>query len=248
MSEFIKTGIIPGAGPFREVEPVSPYPRIDPHQPKREEYPRRDQEQESLPEDRARRRYNLMRELIENLRETFRISRVDHFTAEIEMHNQGLALAEELLISQLLQLKIPLASIDHLFQQIRQQGDSVILAPGRKFAAGSFSLFPQNLEGLTEYCLEFSNLQVRTDRSQTRIQEEISQQGRFTSESGQLRLTFRKLGSEGGAGVDNDRLRLDIQILVGVMEADEAGRRAILYPLSNSHCGLYADKLINMSI
>jgi hypothetical protein len=248
MSEYIKTGIIPGQNLLREVAPVSPYPRINPHQPKREEYPRQPAAPEQGAEDKTRRRFTLMRELIEKLKESYRISRVDYATAEREMHDQGLAIAEEQLISQLLQLKVPLGGIDGLFQQIRQQSAAVLLAPGRKLTADSFPLFPESGEGLSEYCLVFANLKIRPDRRESRIVEETLSQGRFTSEAERLRLIFRRLPPGVEDQQDDNLLQLDIQLLVGAMEVDEDGRRAILYPRAPASFGLYADKQINLSI
>ena len=248
MSDYIKTGIIPGASAYQEVEPVSPYPRINPHQPKREEYPRQSADHKTGQDDRSRRRYNLMRELIEKLKESYRIARVDYNTAEIEMHHQGLAIAEELLISHLLKLKIPLTSIDGLFQQIRQHDSPMVLATGRKMSADSFPLFPENVEGLLEYCLTFSNLKISPEQQESRILEEIDTQGRFLSEADRLRLTFRRLSPSADGSIDGPQLQLDVQILVGALEIDEAGRRAVLYPRSEMSFGLYADKQISLSI
>lgn len=248
MSEHIKPGSIHGASLFREVEPVAPYPRINPHQPKREEYPRQQADQNAGQDSQSRRRFTSMRELVDKLKEACRIARVDYLTAELEMHNQGLAIAEEALISQLLQLKIPLGGIDELFQQIRQQRTALTLTPGRTLTANSFPLFPVNVEGLSEYCLTFSNLQVRPERQETRIVEEINNNGRFTSESGRLRLTFRRLLPGADPPQDGNLLQLDIQVLVGAIEIDDAGRRAILYPRAKANFALYADKQINLSI
>ena len=248
MADYFKYGSISGSSLFREVEPVTPYPRINPHQPKRDEYPRQQNEQDSGTDDRSRRRFTLMREFIEKLKETSRIARLDYATAEVEMHNLGLAIAEELLISQLLQLKVSLSSIDELFQQIRQQNASLILAPGRPLTDGSFPLFPVSAAGLTEYSLVFSNLQIRPNRQESRIAEEISAHGRFISDADRLRLTIRALAPAPAPSDSGDPLQLDIQILVGAIELDEGGRRAIIYPRSKTSCGLYADKQINLSI
>jgi len=247
MAEDYKTGISPNPYLFREVGPVAPYPRINPHQPKREEYPRQ-QSGHKQGQDRSRRRFGSMRELVERLKESFQISRIDYNTAEIEMHNQGLAVAEELIISQLLQLKIPLNSIEGMFQQIRQQRSTVTLIPGRKLNGNSYLLFPEEVDGLLEYCLVFSNLQLHTDRQESRIIEGIDSQERFISEAAQLRLTFRRSLPTADTQQNSDLLQLDIQILVGAIEIDDAGRRAILYRRSEGSFGLYSDKQINLSI
>lgn len=248
MSDYIKTGVSPGPILFREVEPVAPYPRINPQQPKREEYPRQQSGQEHQKNGRSRRRFTVMRDLVDKLKESFRISRVDFFTAEAEMQNQGLDIAEELLIGQLLKLKIPLTSIDEMFQQIRRQRSSVSLLPGRRLTDDDFQLFPENSEGLSEYSLIFSDLSLRLDRKESRIVEEVYKNGRFIREVDRFRLIFRSSLSSAEIAQDENLLQLDIHILVGAIEIDDVGRRAILYPRSKTSYGLYADKQINLSI
>ena len=247
MPDYIRANATLAPGMFREIEPISPYPRIDPHQPRRDDDPGQRSGSQQPQNDRARRRFMSMRELVEKLQETCQISRVDYSTAETEMHSQGLEIAEEELIGQLLQLKIPLTEIEDLFQQIRLQNSMIGLESGRILTSESFPLFPRSAEGLTEYSLNFPDLRVRVDRSETRIIEAINDHGRFTSDVDRLRLSFRRQlpGSDLTA---EGQLALDIQVLVGASELDEAGRRAILYPRSATHFGLYADKLINLSI
>jgi hypothetical protein len=204
------------------MEPVSPHPRIEPHQPRREIYSNPQTEQKTEQTARVRRRFYSMRELVDKLKESFRISRVNYTTTELEMHKQGLAIAEEVLISQLLQLKIPHGSIDDLFQQMRRQSASVILSPDHKLATDNYQLFPVSISGLFEYCLVFSNLQVKPDRQESRIFEEISNHGRFARNAGRLRLVFCNSPPESNSSLDAILLQLDIQILVGAIEIDDA--------------------------
>lgn len=247
MPDYIRNNATLVPGLFREIEPVSPYPRIDPQQPRRDDYPEQRSQNQSDQDDRARRRFMSMRELVDKLQQESQISRVDYLTAEMEMHSQGLAIAEAELIDQLLKLKIPLQGIEELFQQIRQQSSRMQLASGRILGADSFPLFPVSAAGLTEYALHFPDLLLQSDRQNQRISEAIQEHGQFTSEAGRLNLSFRR-SSTGSDAADKGQLELDIQVLVGASELDEAGRRAILYPRSENHFGLYADKQINLSI
>jgi hypothetical protein len=246
MSDQVKTSGVTGTTLFREVDPVAPYPRITPHQPKSGEYPA-SQGKHEKGQGKNPRRFSSMRELVEELKRSDRIARVDYSTAEIEMYNQGLAIAEEQLISQLLLLKVPLTSIDNLFQQVRQQSAQINLAPGRKLTDDSFPQFPSGLNGLSEYCLVFPNLQLRLDRQNSAILEEINNNGRYFRDIDQLRLTFRRPLPTAETPQEG-QLQLDIQVLVGAIEIDESGRRAILYSRGKHSFGLYSDKLINLSI
>jgi len=247
MADQVKTSGVAGATLFREVEPVAAYPRITPHQPKSGEYPARQDKHGQNPEKNPR-RFSSMRELVEELKQRYQIARVDYATAEIEMHSQGLAIAEEQLISQLLLLKVPLESIDNLFQQVRQQSSQVNLAPGRRLTADSFPQFPAGLEGLSEYCPEFPTLQLKLSRQNSRILEGINNNGRYSRDVEQLRLNFRRPLPTEEMLQEEQLPQLVIQVLVGAIEIDEAGRRAILFPRGDRSFGLYSDKLINLSI
>ena len=228
--------------PYREVEPVPSYPRIDPQQP-REEYPQQQHEQRADKDDHAKRRFGAMRKLIHELKKATGIIRVDHFTAEAELNDLGLSILESELVEQLLELKISLAGMDDLLQQIRQRPPTPGLEAGSDLSE-NYNFFPIFIAGISEYNLRFLQLHVQSSDQSIRINENIDNHGHFISEKNRLRLDFRQIESR----EDIDILQLDIGVLVAVSEIDEAGRRAILYQRPNQSYVLYADKQIDLSI
>lgn len=245
LEDKIKVGSLKATDLYREVEPVSPYPRINPQQQRPEGYVRPVVERKPDKADQARRRFTAMRELIEKLKEFAPIVRVDFNTAHQEVCDKGLAIAEEELISQLLQLKVSLGSIDELVQQLQQKSSGLTPVSGRIITTSS-KLFPVYVEGLSEYILRFDDLQVKIGEHQRGILEEINNNGRFVVEHNRLRLTFRHVSSIPTAV--GAPLSLNISIQVGAIEVNETGRRAILYQRPNSSYALYSDKSINLSI
>ncbi|MCD6581578.1 MAG: hypothetical protein J7K90_07220 [Desulfuromusa sp.] len=227
---------------YREVEPVPPYPRIDPQRP-RDEYPRQQSEQRADKADPVRRRFMAMRILIDELKKAAGLTRVDYSTAETELNDLGLSILESELVEQLLELKVPLEGIDHLFQQIRQRPTTPDLRAGHNLSE-DYNFFPVFIAGISEYNLRFQQLQVQSSDKSIRINENIDGRGHFVSEKNRLRLDFRQMA----ATEDIDVLQLDISIQVAVSEVDDAGRRVILYQRPNQSFALYADKQIDLSI
>jgi len=228
--------------PYREVEPVPPYSRINPQQA-RDEYPQQQSEQRADKTDPVRRRFRAMRKLIDELKEMTGLARVDFLTAEAELKALGSLIAETELVEQLLELKISQREIDELFQQLRNESGSSTLEAGHNLSE-SDNFFPVFVAGLSEYNLHFQNLQVKIERNNDKIIEKIETSGRFISEKNRLRLNFHSATSPG----DRLALQLDISILVAVSEVDEARRRVILYQRPNKSYALYADKQIDLSI
>lgn len=228
--------------PYREVEPVPPYPRIDPQQP-HDEYPQQQIKQRTDKDDHAKRRFIAMRTLIDELTEAAGITRVDYLTAETELNDLGLLIAETELIEQLLELKIPLEGIDDLVQQIRHSPEIPDLAAGHDLSETD-NFFPVFVAGLSEYNLHFQNLKIQIAEKNKQITDGLEDNGRFVAEKNRLRLDFQKMESKD----DIDTLQLGINVLVAVSEVDEAGRRVILYQRPNQSYALYADKQINLSI
>lgn len=244
MLEDIKKVSFKSANIHREVAPVKPYPRIDPKQPRQEGYPQQDIEKR--PEEKStRRRFTAMRDLIEELKGLAKISRVDFNTANQELIELGLAIAEEQLLTQLLHLKVPLAGIEELIRQIRQQSASPTLVSGRNISPDS-ELFPVFVEQLAEYLLRFDNLQVVVGSQFNEILDEINNNGRFVVEHNRLRLNFTRVAML--PAISADPLNLTINIQVGAVEVDEDGRRAIFYQRPDQGYGLYSDKSISLSI
>ncbi len=227
---------------YREIEPVPPYPRVDPQQPK-DEYPQQQREQRSDKDDHTRRRFRAMRKFIDELQESSGVSRVDYLTTETELKDLGLAIAEGELVEQLLGLKISLGEIEELFQQIRQGTVFPQLGSGQTLSEIN-NFFPVFVAGLTEYNLHFQNLKIHSDHHPEPIIEQIEKSGRFIAERNRFRFNF----SSTRLPDKSTPLQLDISILVAVSEVDEAGRRVILYQRPNKTYALYADKQIDLSI
>ncbi len=229
----------------REVEPVKPYPRINPQQQRQEDYPQQDAQQKPNANKTTRRRFTAMRELIEELKNQTRINRVDFNTANQELIDLGLSIAEEELINQLLGLKIPLTSIEGLIKQMRQQSASPTLVSDRNISA-SANPFPVLIAELAEYIMRFDDLPVVMSSQHNDIFDEISKNGRFVVEHNRLRLNFTRESTI--PTTPEEPLSLTISIQLGAIEVDEDGRRAILYQRPDQSYGLYSDKSISLSI
>lgn len=245
LEDRIKVGTVKAKDLYREVEPVSPYPRINPQQQRPEDYPQAPLEKRTEKDDFVRRRFTSMRKLIEQLKSYAMIKRVDYNSTFKELCDRGLAIAEEELIDQLLQLKIPLSSIEDLISQLQQKRTSLTPVKGRIITAGS-QLFPVFVEGLSEYLIRFDDLQVKIGQQANGIIDEINNHGRCVVEHNLLRLSFRHLPSTPPSAAAP--LHLNISILVGAIEIDETGRRAILFQRQGKNYGLYSDKSIDLSI
>ncbi len=242
MATNLRVGGTHGYQPYREIEPVPPYPRIDPQQP-RDNYPRQKNEQRSDKDDHARRRFRAMRKLIDELQEFSGLTRVDYLTSEAELKDLGISIVEKELVEQLLELRISSADIENLFQPLHRNQVSPLLKSGHTLSDGN-NFFPVFVAGLSEYNLNFQNLYPRFDHKPEQIIEQIEQSGRFISEKNRLRLNFCRSEPTGEAAI----LQLDISVLVAVSEVDEAGRRVILYQRPDNTYALYADKQIDLSI
>lgn len=229
----------------REVAPVKPYPRIDPQQPRQEGYPQQDAEKRPGEDKSTRRRFTAMRDLIEELKDQALISRVDFNTANQEMVDLGLSIAEEELIAQLLLLKVPLSGIEELTGQIRQRSANPQLVSGRNIPSNS-GLFPVFIEDLAEYVMRFADLQIAVGGQNNAIQDEIDKNGRCVFEHNRLRLKFTRVAAL--PAIPGEPLNLTISIQVGAVEVDENGRRAMLYQRPDKSYGLYSDKSISLSI
>jgi len=245
LEDVKRTGVIRPGDLNREVVPVSPYPRINPQQQRQEGYSQQ-QPEKPFDEDRqVRRRFTAMRELIEQLKKLATISRVDYNTANQELVKRGLAIAEEELITLLLNLKIPLASIDELVRQLQLRRASPTLTSGRDISQED-TLFPIFVDQLSEYLVLFDELQVIPGEKNKLLVDEITNHGRYHVELKALRLTFSRPATVPPLGWKS--LDLAIGIQVGAVEIDENGRRAIFYQRPDKSYGLYSDKAINLSI
>lgn len=241
MATNLKVGGTHAYQPYREVEPVPPYPRIDPQQP-RDKYPQQPSEQRADKGDHVKRRFIAMRKLIHELKQVAGINRVDYLTAETELNDLGLSILEKELIEQLLALKISLEGIDNLLQQIRKRLPTFDLQAGQLLSE-DHNFFPVFISGIFEYNLCVQQLLVQPDPEILPLGEYFDEYGQFISMKNRLRLNFQTQ-----TAVDGDTLQLDIGVLVAASEADDDGRRAILYQRLDQSYALYADKQIDLSI
>lgn len=245
LEQIRRFGNIKASDFHREVEPVKPYPRINPQQQHHEDYPQQETEQRPDNNKSTRRRFTAIRELIEELKTQAKISRVDFNTANQELIDLGLSIAEEELINQLLNLKIPLASIEGLIGQMRQRSVNPTLVSGRNISPNS-NPFPVLVDELAEYVMRFDDLPVVMGSQHNNIFDEINKNGRFVAENNRVRLNFTRVAAL--PAMPNEPLSLTISIQLGAVEIDENGRRAIFYQRPDQSYGLYSDKSISLSI
>lgn len=246
MTAYIKVPTLPNQDLLRSIEAISPFPRINSKKPRPEGYSDRTTDSEKEEQNQDPRRFLKLRSLIKELQVSAQISKVDLVTADVEMQSLGLAIVEETLIQQLLQLKIPLDGIEHLVQQIDNNPFGIRRARDRMIDSRDSPLFPISTEGLSEYNLIIEELIISPGKFSHEIVDEINQEGLCVKQRNRLRLTFSRVGSALGDG--KELLNLKISVLLGVIESDDADRRAILYPQTDKSYGLYADKRISLSI
>lgn len=227
---------------YREVEPVQPYPRIDSQQPP-DEQSRNQDEARAKKDDMARRRFVAMRVLIEGLRTVGRIERVDHSTLIGELAQAGIGVVEGELFDLLRAHQVPIEGLAHLAEQIRDR----IAAPEVSFGpllTAERSFLPHYSRGLSEVQLRYPGLVLLPGQEGPLLLETIAGDGLYSRTAGQLRVEFRP---QVRTQYDS-ALEVNIRILVGVGEVDEANRRAILFQRSPGIFGLYTDKQISLSI
>ncbi len=246
MTDYIKGPTLPTQDLLRGVAAISPSSRINSQQRRPEGYPGHPADPEEQKDSYDSRHFLRLRSLIRELQGSTQINRVDFATADAELHRLGLAIVEQMLIPQLMQLKIPLESIEQLLRQLDRGACSVSHGPADRINRAESPLFPVSTEGLAEYNLNIAELQIHPGKSGSNIVDEIKQMGFCIKQQNRLRLTFGRFGSL--VGVEKEPLNLKISVLLGVLESDEAERRAILYPQTDKCYGLYADKRINLLI
>ncbi len=242
-SEYTRVGPVRNPNIFQEVEPISPYPRVDPQQQKSDQRRRYPRERGRDEKDQRRRRFTAMRRLVGTMKGASRFQRVDFNTADREMRDAGLKVAEEELIAALLQLKFPLRHIEQLFQELRRNPPRTILSAGRRLLAGNRLIVPESPEGLSEYNLVIQDLLLPSNPQNSVISEDLENSGRYVYEQERLRLSFSWSDSP-----PSDRLKLTLSILVGAVEIDDGGRRVMVFQRPDQSYGLYADKQIDLSI
>ena len=246
MTDYIKIPTFPTQDLLRGIEALSPYPRIDPQSPRQEGYSRQRSDSSTEKENRVRRRFLALRRLINALKKSARITRVDLATADAELHDLGLAMVAEQLPALLLQLKIPLRRIEELLPQLLQERSDISLGSGRRIHSAAATLVGVSAEGLSEYNLKIEELAISSGGFDRKLSDSVDQEGLYVVEQNRLRLTFSRFAPD--SATSEERLKLKLIALLGVIETDQAGRRAILYQRADKNYGLYADKQINLSI
>lgn len=227
---------------YREVEPVQPYPRIDPQQPPDEKLRNREDSRPKKDEP-ARRRFVAMRHLIEGLKDGGTIVRVDYATLVRDLGLIGLTLIEGELFDLLRSRRVLTEGLMHLNRQLHDM--PVTMDP--HFAlplAEERGLLPCFVPGLCEVVLESRPLELLPGQEGPLLLEALAAEGYYRCVAHQVQLECRPLIRF----QYDSAIELKIQLLVGAGEMDDAGRRAILYRRSPGVFALYTDKRINLSI
>jgi hypothetical protein len=240
MTTNLRIGQLYAYQPYTEVEPVSPYPRIDPQQ-SQEESAQEQNPQRQKRDDQTRRRYRAMRRLVEEIKSDVRsIQRVTYLTAEQELRELGLILIEQELPPLLETLKIPNADSASCFDYLQRHQGGAELQVGEALQA-EFNPFPVFIPGLVEYDLCFPAFPFRSEVLLRKLQAES--RGQFVLRKGRLALVFFTADQE------TSKLWCRLYAPVGVCEIDDEGRRAIFYQRSSSdNYALYADKQLDFAI
>lgn len=227
---------------YREVEPVQPYPRIDPQQPQ-DEKPRNREEPRSQKEELTRRRFIAMRSMIEGLKKRGRIARVDYSTLVSDLAQIGVGFAEKELLDLLRTHRVTPEGLSHLSEQILR----LIATPDLGFGPTleeAHNFLPHFAPGLSEVHLRYLKLELLPGQEGPLLVEAISGDGLYRCATRHLQMECRPLVKT----QYDSALELNIHIVVGVGEVDEANRRAILYQREPSSFALYTDKQIDLSI
>jgi hypothetical protein len=223
-----------------EVEPVSPYPRVDPQQSQEEPHQQQNESRQKMA-DQTKRRYRAMRQLVNELKNDVRsIQRVSYLTAEQELKELGLQLIERELPLLLATLKIPQTEIIACFEEIKTHKNDAELCSGESLQA-EVNPFPVFVRGLVEYVFRFAAFPFRSEVLLQRLKDENKK--KFVLRKGPLALVFFIAPQE------ITQLWCQLYAQVGVCEIDDDGRRVIFYAQSTSeHYSLYADKALDFSI
>jgi len=245
MSDYLQIPTLPTKEGLPSVTAIAPYARIHSRRPRSDDSRLPTSASGKEHKKPTERRFTLLRQLIELLEETADIVKLDYATADAELRQLGLSRVEENLIPQLLHLKIPLQKIAQLQKQLEEQQPSISLGRGRLIQQDSTDLFPVSAVGLSEYILKIDHLRLKRTSLPANITQGVDQEGFFAAQSNRLRLTFSPSRRTRPSDAE---LSLRIVALLGVIENEEDGRRAILFPRTDGSYGLYADKMIDLSI
>lgn len=239
MATNLRVGGTYGYQPHREVEPVPAYPRVDQQQP-RDQYPRQQASARDDRDETARRKFNAMRRLIDILKDSQRIVRVDYSRAEKDLREQALRVIEQHLTKMLQEQDFSPSEISDLTDQLRETGVFAAVQPGPKLKQED-NFLPEFIPGLREYRVNFRSINLLPAECPDAVHSVIDRAGYFVFEQDRIRFDIRP-------SLPTNSLAVNLSVLVAVGEADEEGRKVLLYELSRQNYALYADKQINLSI
>ncbi len=239
MASNLKVGNVHGYQPYREVEQVPAYPRINSQQQREDQSLHSDSSKHEKSEQ-SLRRFVMMRKLIDELTRLAGIMRVDYQTAQEDLHGLGVMILEGELIDQLLELKVPLDNIDDLLQQIREKVQMPAFEEGA-FLTKEHNPFPVFVPNISEYNLYFDRLHLPKLDISTTLGENLDVVGRYINQKNRLKLDFIQFPN-------TEAIALKIMVQVAVSEFDDNGRRVVLYQRQDKSYALYADKQIDLSI
>ena len=223
-----------------EVEATPPYPNINPQQ-NNEKIPVSPYPESDHRDDSSRRRFRAMRHLIDALRKTNRIIRVDYPTTEKELADIGRDIAEERLLELLLGYKIPLKELESIVINMRQQLEQPLLRTTTTLSEGH-NFLPVFAPGLLEGVLAFQKIPLAPLKNNHEVMDSLERDDFYSSFANRIGMEIFRLKEW------PDSHFININLLVAVSEVDEEGRRVILYQRPDQDYALYADKQIDLSI
>ena len=227
---------------YREVEPVQPYPRIDPQQP-HDEKPRGQDQAREKKDGQPRRRFVAMRQLIDRLKEVGQLERISYPALLKELGTIGIAHADQELFELLQAHQVTAEGLNHLAGQIR----SLMATPDIGFGPpldAKENVLPYFSRGLAVVQLRYLQLELLAGQEGPLLVDAIARDGSFRCAASYLRVEFQP---QVKAQYDS-ALNVDIRIMVAVGEMDEENRRAILFERTPGVFALYTDKQISLSI
>jgi hypothetical protein len=227
---------------YREVEPVQPYPRIDPQQP-HDEKPRGQDQPREKKGGQPRRRFVAMRQLIDRLKEIGHLERINYAVLVKDLGTIGIAYADKELFDLLQAHQVTMAGLDHLAAQIRSLMSNPDVGFGPPLDA-EHNFLPYFSRGLAVVQLRYLRLELLPGQEGPVLVDAVARDGSFRCATRYLQVDFQP---QVKAQYDS-ALEVDIRIMVAAGEMDEENRRAILFERTPGVFALYTDKQISLSI
>lgn len=227
---------------YREVEPVQPYPRIDPQQP-HDEKPRGQDQARGKKDGQPRRRFVALRQLIDRLKEVGQLERITYPALLKELGDIGVGHADRELFELLKAHQVPSEGLNHLAAQIR----TLLAIPDVDFGPPldiEHNDLPYFSSGLSVVQLRYLHLELLPGQEGPVLVDSIARDGSFHCGTRHLQVEFQPHVKT----QYDSALNVDIRIMVAVGEMDEESRRAILFERTPEVFALYTDKQISLSI